>query len=41
VDTGRKVTLAAALADLEVEEAKTAETRAALEAELAKWDLSA
>ena len=33
------MTLAEALADLEAAHAKAAETRAALEAELAKWGL--
>lgn len=40
-DTGEKITLATALANLETAHAKAAETRAALEAELAKWGLSA
>ena len=40
-DTGEKMTLAQALTDLEAAQAKAAETRAALEAELAKWGLSA
>ena len=39
-DTGEKVTLADALADLEAAQAKAAETRVALEAELAKWGLT-
>lgn len=38
-DTGVKLTLADALADLETAHAKTIQTRAALEAELAKWGL--
>ena len=38
-DTGEKVTLADALADLETAQAKVAETRGALESELAKWGL--
>jgi type I restriction enzyme M protein len=36
-NSGEKVTLADALADLEAAQAKVAETRMALEAELAKW----
>ncbi|MEJ1089990.1 class I SAM-dependent DNA methyltransferase [Microbacterium sp. Mu-80] len=40
-DTGEKITLADALANLEAAHARTQETRAALEAELAKWGLSA
>lgn len=40
-DDGEKVTLAEALADLEATHAAATETRAALEAELAKWGLSA
>ena len=40
-DTGEKITLADALANLEAAHARTLETRAALEAELAKWGLSA
>jgi type I restriction system adenine methylase HsdM len=40
-DTGEKLTLADALAILEGAHARAAETRAALEAELAKWGLSA
>jgi type I restriction enzyme M protein len=39
VDTGEQVTLADAIADLEVAHAAAAGTRAALEAELAKWGL--
>jgi type I restriction enzyme M protein len=39
-DTGEKVTLANALANLEAAHAEAAVTRAALEAELAKWDLA-
>jgi type I restriction enzyme M protein len=38
---GEKITLAQALAYLEVAQQKAAETRAALESELAKWGLSA
>lgn len=38
-DSGEKVTLADALADLEAAQAKAAETRVALEDELAKWGL--
>lgn len=38
-DTGEKVTLAEALADLEAAQAGAAQTRAELEAELAKWGL--
>lgn len=38
-DTGEKITLADALAQLEVAHARAAQTRAALEAELAKWGL--
>lgn len=38
-DNGEKVTLADALEDLEAAHARAAETRAALEAELAKWGL--
>ena len=38
-DVGQKVTLADGLADLEAAQAKAAETRRALEAELAKWGL--
>lgn len=41
VDTGEKLTLADALSNLEAAHAQAAETRAALEAELAKWGLSA
>ena len=40
-DTGEKLTLEQALADLEAAHARAAETRSALEAELAKWGLSA
>lgn len=40
-DDGEKVTLADALADLETAVTAAAETRSALEAELAKWGLSA
>lgn len=40
-DTGEKLTLADALANLEAAHAKAQDTRAALEAELAKWGLSA
>lgn len=40
-DTGEKLTLADALADLEAAHVRAAETRAALEVELAKWGLSA
>lgn len=40
-DTGEQVTLEQALADLETAHAKARETRAALEAELAKWGLGA
>lgn len=40
-DTGEKLTLTDALAQLEAAHARTKETRAALEAELAKWGLSA
>jgi type I restriction enzyme M protein len=40
-ETGEKPTLADALANLEAAHAKAQETRAALEAELAKWGLSA
>ncbi|MDO3401277.1 class I SAM-dependent DNA methyltransferase [Mycolicibacterium neoaurum] len=40
-DTGEKLTLADALANLEAAHAKAIETRTALEAELAKWGLSA
>jgi type I restriction enzyme M protein len=40
-DTSEKLTLANALVNLEVAHARAAETRAALEAELAKWGLSA
>ena len=40
-DDGEKITLADALANLETAQARAKETRAALEAELAKWDLSA
>lgn len=40
-DTGEKITLADALANLEVAHERAKETRAALEAELAKWGLSA
>jgi type I restriction system adenine methylase HsdM len=40
-DTGEKVTLSEALADLEAAHAKAAQTRGALEAELARWGLSA
>jgi type I restriction enzyme M protein len=38
-DTGERVTLAQALADLEAAQAAAAHTRAALEAELVKWGL--
>jgi type I restriction enzyme M protein len=38
-DTGENVTLADALADLEAAQAKAAESRTALETELAKWGL--
>lgn len=38
-DTGEKITLADALANLEAAHAKAQETRAAFEAELAKWGL--
>jgi len=41
VDTGVKVTLAEAIANLESAHERAKETRAALEAELAKWGLSA
>jgi type I restriction system adenine methylase HsdM len=40
-DTGEKLTLAGALANLEGAHTKAQETRSALEAELAKWGLSA
>jgi type I restriction enzyme M protein len=40
-DTGEKLTLADALANLEAAHARAAETRAALEAELTKWGLGA
>lgn len=40
-DTGEKLTLAGALANLEAAHTKAQETRSALEAELAKWGLSA
>ena len=40
-DDGEKITLADALANLETAHARAKETRAALEAELAKWGLSA
>lgn len=40
-DIGEKLTLAEALANLEAAHARAAETRTALEAELAKWGLSA
>jgi len=40
-DTGEKLTLAEALANLEAAHARAAETRAALEAELTKWGLGA
>lgn len=40
-DTGEKLTLADALANLEVAHAKATQTRAALEVELTKWGLSA
>lgn len=40
-DTREKVTVVDALANLEAAYAKTSETRAALETELAKWDLAA
>lgn len=40
-DTGEKLTLEQALADLETAHARAAETRLVLEAELAKWGLSA
>lgn len=39
-ETGEQVTLADALADLEAAHARVLETRAALEAELAKWGLT-
>jgi type I restriction enzyme M protein len=39
-ETGEQVTLADALADLEAAHARVLETRAALEAELAKWGLA-
>lgn len=39
-ETGEQVTLADALADLEVAHTRVLETRAALEAELAKWGLA-
>ena len=38
-DTGEKATMADALADLDAAQAKTAETRMALESELTKWGL--
>jgi type I restriction enzyme M protein len=40
-DTGEKLTLAGALANLEAAHTEAQETRSALEAELAKWGLSA
>ncbi|GAA1143027.1 class I SAM-dependent DNA methyltransferase [Kribbella jejuensis] len=40
-DAGERLTLADALANLEAAHAKAAETRAALETELAKWGMSA
>jgi type I restriction-modification system DNA methylase subunit len=40
-DTGEKLTLEQALADLEAANMRVAKTRSALEAELAKWGLSA
>lgn len=40
-DTGEKLTLADALSNLEAAHARATETRAALEAELAKWELPA
>ena len=40
-ETGEKITLADALANLEAAHVHAQETRAALEAELAKWGLSA
>ncbi|WP_267291836.1 type I restriction-modification system subunit M [Mycobacterium hackensackense] len=40
-DAGEKLTLEQALTNLEAAQARAAETRAALEAELAKWGLSA
>ena len=40
-DTGEKLTLVDALTNLEAAHAKAQETRAALEAELAKWGLGA
>ena len=40
-DTGEQITLEQALDDLETAHAKARETRAALEAELAKWGLGA
>lgn len=40
-DTGEKLTLAEALANLEAAQARAAETRAVLEAELTKWGLGA
>lgn len=40
-ETGEKITLAEALANLEAAHERAKETRAALEAELAKWGLSA
>lgn len=40
-DTGEKLTLGVALANLEAAHAKAQETRSALETELAKWGLSA
>jgi type I restriction enzyme M protein len=40
-DSGEKITLADALANLEAAHAQAAKTRKALEAELAKWGLSA
>jgi len=40
-DTGEKLTIADALANLEAAHTKAQETRSALEAELAKWGLSA
>ena len=40
-DSGERVTLEQALVDLEDAHAAASETRAALEAELAKWGLSA
>lgn len=39
-DTGEKITLADAVANLEIAQQKAAQTRAALEVELAKWGLA-